>query len=856
MKKRKRSRSRSRSRSHSPSHGRDRNYPSRDYQNNRGHWGYNRGYRRPYYPRGRGRGFFPRGRYQRGGNNYGYRNNNWQGYRDHQQPHDHHSSHSPRRGRSRSRTPRKRSGSRSRSRSFRSSSAHSSSSSRSSTPRRRSSKLASKDPKAKASPAEPRSGSRGSKEGLPSPRDAASNAQDRSKWKGLTDYEATTSPQGHPSSQNASAEAKPVSEHKSPVPAASGNSGTLWKSVDPSTQSPKSPPKPPGTSTGFGFFSKGDMKPGEKLAFSSALKKYMSEQGKKPERENGREGDQSSADAERETNSSKTGRGLFDLSSTYTTAKTTDKGLPFLDPEEEDFLKGRNSIEEETKMTVKAPLSVRDLAEERFGKWDDSDYLPPSKETSHREMQEDVEEELQHMEEELYHSRKQAKEEKASKKKEKKKNRISPSSPTIITKSLEGRTRALFPAGREESPPPRVSGKRDGDVNFTIKSFDENLDGMSGIMAKERRMSRDLLHQNKKDQEFRSIFQHIQSAELRRSPSELFAQHIVTIVHNIKAQHFRSSGMTLNERFAMYQRRAAEMEMMKPRKSPEIHRIIDVSPTAFKRHAHLFEDVEESSQKDQGKRQEADLRLDIERRKKYPAKERKTSVGSQGPSRERSLEKSSKHHKKSKKSKKKRERSPSSSSSSSSSHSYRGKEFPGEDMEHMEEGYGKPRMGHRDYNNPMDRGPRDYEGHMERGRGGYMRGRGGYDPTRGGFQPRVRGRGWGRGNYPGNNNMGNPPPTGGPVRPPEEEWDPEYTPKSRKYYLHDDRDGEKKWLDARGRGRGNTYSRGRGFVFRKGDNSPKWTHDMFQGSEEGALADDSADLNHKDEDKSGDASKL
>ncbi|KAG9334220.1 hypothetical protein JZ751_008468 [Albula glossodonta] len=38
------------------------------------------------------------------------------------------------------------------------------------------------------------------------------------------------------------------------------------------------------------------------------------------------------------------------------------------------------------------------------------------------------------------------------------------------------------------------------------------------------------------------------------------------------AQHFPSSGLTLNERFAMYQRRAAEKEMARPRKSPEIHR--------------------------------------------------------------------------------------------------------------------------------------------------------------------------------------------------------------------------------------------------------------------------------------------
>lgn len=57
----------------------------------------------------------------------------------------------------------------------------------------------------------------------------------------------------------------------------------------------------------------------------------------------------------------------------------------------------------------------------------------------------------------------------------------------------------------------------------------------SGVLSKERHLSRDLVHPGKKDhEEFRSIFQHIQSAQLRRSPSELFAQHIVTIVHHIK----------------------------------------------------------------------------------------------------------------------------------------------------------------------------------------------------------------------------------------------------------------------------------------------------------------------------------
>lgn len=180
-------------------------------------------------------------------------------------------------------------------------------------------------------------------------------------------------------------------------------------------------------------------------------------------------------------------------------------------------------------------------------------------------------------------------------------------------------------------------------------------------------------------------------------------------------------------------------------------------------------------------------------------------------------------------------------------------------MEHVEGGsHVKARLGPREFPpSSGDRGPRDYEGYMEsRGRGGFDRGRAGYDR---GF-PRMRARGWNRGSYPGNNsNNGNPPNMPGPMRPPDEEWDPEYTPKSRKYYLHDDRDrdrdGEGKWTEGRGRGRG-LYPRSRGrFIYRKGaGSSPKWTHDMFQGSaEEGELPEDGAELNHKDEDKPADA---
>ena len=55
----------------------------------------------------------------------------------------------------------------------------------------------------------------------------------------------------------------------------------------------------------------------------------------------------------------------------------------------------------------------------------------------------------------------------------------------------------------------------------------------------ERRASRELaaaatIAPPKKDSEFRSVFNQMQLAQLRQSPSDLFAQHIVTIVHYIK----------------------------------------------------------------------------------------------------------------------------------------------------------------------------------------------------------------------------------------------------------------------------------------------------------------------------------
>eukprot|EP00061_Rhincodon_typus_P019028 g48462.t1 len=377
-------------------------------------------------------------------------------------------------------------------------------------------------------------------------------------------------------------------------------------------------------------------------------------------------------------------------------------------------------------------------------------------------------------------------------------------------------------AAQEESTPVLKPTHRPTEVTLKMDSlqFGDDSLGSANVLTHERRLCRDLVHKPKKDQEFRSIFQHIQMAQSRRSPSELFAQHIVTLVHHVKGyllslapteHYFKSAGVTLNERFTMYQRRTAEQEVPR-QKSPEIHRRIDISPSALKKRMHFRDEIKsqkESSYKGEGKLKDEpdDLRLDIEHRRKYKSKEGEHKKDSSkdsrdsSHSRERSKEKSGKIPKAYKESKK------------HSSNVY----VPGlvkflvKQARKMLEKVSKSGSicGERKTVNMLSR--------IQLFRIGQL-------------QFRIRGRGYGRGAFPGPSNSSNP---GNPTfqkRPREEDWDPEYTPKSKKYYLHDDRegDGDNYWANKRGRG---TFQRGRGrFLYKKSNTSPKWTHDKYQGS--------------------------
>ncbi|XP_016428445.1 thyroid hormone receptor-associated protein 3-like, partial [Sinocyclocheilus rhinocerous] len=398
----------------------------------------------------------------------------------------------------------------------------------------------------------------------------------------------------------------------------------------------------------------------------------------------------------------------------------------------------------------------------------------------------------------------------------------SSSKPTLLPRrSSENREQDMFVVMNEESPP-TASMKR-SEFSVRMDSLSDDL-ARTPVLTNERRNLLDFLHLDKKDWEFQSVLQHLQAQQSPKSPSELFAQHIVSIVHHIKAQYFPSSGLTLNDRFAMYQRRAAEKEVMKQRKSPEIHRRIDVSPSAFKRHSLLFDEMKssmENSFKVDGKKSKGDpmdLRLDIERRKKYLSGERehrdeeyggRVSRKSPDSSKEISTEKISKNHKKPKKSKKKREQSETSSSSSSFSTVYHE-----EEAEIKAKGFSKVQQGLREYGEPAER-----------------------RWARGGFQLRIRGRSWNRGNFHGSSNGDSQ--MNMPAK--NDDWDQEYTPKSKKCFLQSERDGEaeKKMIETRGRGRGNAIRPKGRFILRRATNtnttknaSPKWAHDKFQATDD------------------------
>ncbi|KAM4693277.1 bcl-2-associated transcription factor 1 isoform 2-T3 [Discoglossus pictus] len=373
-----------------------------------------------------------------------------------------------------------------------------------------------------------------------------------------------------------------------------------------------------------------------------------------------------------------------------------------------------------------------------------------------------------------------------------------------LRQSSEVREKTVF---REESPLRlKMIASESHHPEVKLKMISVPLDdSRPSSLTNDRLLASTLVHSVKKEHDFRSIFDHIKASFASKTSPESFTYHIVSLVHHVKELYFKGEGKTLSERFTEYQKAAPELAS-RP-KSPEIHRRIDLSLNVLKKHTRVQEEdkvVKEESSKVEKKVKgsSAEVRCDIDRRRKEHSKERGDSKCSRESSGSRKREKAQKDLKELKffkdenKHRKEPEQSPSPSSGSS----------------HEEKDIKKDRE--EEFKGPPE--PKEYSGFAGIGR------------PRGTFF-RIRGRGRVRGVFAGTST--------GPVntspafqkRPKEEEWDPEYTPKSKKYFLHDDRDDGIDYWAKRGRGRGN-FQRGRGrFTFKKSGSSPKWTHDKYQG---------------------------
>ncbi|XP_003223334.2 bcl-2-associated transcription factor 1 isoform X1 [Anolis carolinensis] len=877
--------SRSRSRTYSRSRSRDRVYNRdyrRDYRNNRG-------MRRPYGYRGRGRGYYPGGggRYHRGG----YRPV-WN--RRH--------SRSPRRDRSRSRSPKRRSRSSQRSRSrsrrsYRSSRSPRSSSSRSSSPyskspvsskRRGSSEKQAKKTEAATLQESPLKNKSQEEEKSAFEHDPSEPLDDFNKsaaasgdiWPGLSAYDnSPRSPHSpsiaSPPSQSSSCSdahllstvhsAKDTPQHShsiqhSPERSGSGSLGNGSSRYSPSQNSPlhhipsrRSPAKAVASQNATreetrvrSFYPEAGEPESSKGA--KFLKRYTDEESRVYllDRSNVREKD---AQKERGPEKGRTeGEREWEDQDALEYYMDKDSGKQkFIDSEGEDaeetedyrqFRKSvladqgkgfsashRNAEEEGSKYKSKISMKVNRESE---GFREDKNYKlkePASYVVERPNIPKD-----KHKEDEKISERTMKKETQSPEqvKSEKLKELFDYSPP--LHKNPDSREKSTF---REESPlriKMIASDSHRPEVKLKMAPVPLDDSNRPASLTKDRLLASTLVHSVKKEQEFRSIFDHIKLPQASKSTSESFIQHVVSLVHHVKEQYFKSAAMTLSERFTAYQKSPEEHSTRQ--KSPEIHRRIDISPSALRKHTRLAGEeraFKEETQKGDKKLKcdAADLRHDIDRRRKERSKERGDSKGSRESSGSRKQEKMPKDYKDFKpykddsKQKREQDRSRSSSTSSPSSSSSSSREEKDSKKERDEEF--KP---HHDQ--------KEYPGFTGVGR------------PRGTFF-RIRGRGRARGVFAGTNTG---PSNSNPTfqkRPKEEEWDPEYTPKSKKYFLHDDRDDGVDYWAKRGRGRG-IFQRGRGrFNFKKSGSSPKWTHDKYQG--DGLVEEEEETMESEDKDR-------
>ncbi|XP_054328437.1 BCLAF1 and THRAP3 family member 3 isoform X7 [Pongo pygmaeus] len=119
----------------------------------------------------------------------------------------------------------------------------------------------------------------------------------------------------------------------------------------------------------------------------------------------------------------------------------------------------------------------------------------------------------------------------------------------------------------------------------------------------------------RKSENFHPVFEHLDSTQnTENKPTGEFAQEIITIIHQVKANYFPSPGITLHERFSTMQDiHKADVNEITLNSDPEIHRRIDMSLAELQSKQAVIYESEQTLIKIIDPN---DLRHDIERRRK------------------------------------------------------------------------------------------------------------------------------------------------------------------------------------------------------------------------------------------------
>nr|XP_008508189.1 PREDICTED: uncharacterized protein CXorf23 homolog isoform X1 [Equus przewalskii] len=163
-------------------------------------------------------------------------------------------------------------------------------------------------------------------------------------------------------------------------------------------------------------------------------------------------------------------------------------------------------------------------------------------------------------------------------------------------------------------PSSATLGKKSTTVKVDVKKT-VNTSRVASSYSTERQMSHDLVAVGRKSENFHPVFEHLDSTQnTENKPTGEFAQEIITIIHQVKANYFPSPNITLHERFSkMKETQAADVNEIKLNSDPEIHRRIDMSLAELQSKQTM---VYESDQTLVKVIDPNDLRHDIERRRK------------------------------------------------------------------------------------------------------------------------------------------------------------------------------------------------------------------------------------------------